>query len=72
MRYEDLSTGHFFRITVRPDLGKFFKCQPWVSTTADLEKMIQFKPDVDVSIADNEHSDGGQGPAQVSLNEKDT
>jgi len=50
MRYEELEAGHFFRIQVRPDLGRFFKCQPWVSTTDDLEKFINFKPDVEVFI----------------------
>ncbi len=54
MRYEDLETGNFFRIAKRPDLGEFFKCQPWVSTTADLEKMIQFKPDVEIVITNRE------------------
>ena len=50
IRYEDLECGHFFRIGKRPDLGRFFKCQPWVSTTEDLEKLICFKADVEVFI----------------------
>jgi len=54
VRYEDMETGHFFRIASRPDLGRFFKCQPWVSVTADLEKMVDFKPDVLMRITDGE------------------
>lgn len=50
VRYEDLPTGNFFRIAARPDLGEFFKCQSWVSTTADLEKMVCFKPDVEMLV----------------------
>jgi hypothetical protein len=50
MKYADLPTGHFFRITKRPDLGRFFKSVPWVSCTEDLEKLVNFKPDVEVFI----------------------
>lgn len=50
IRYADLPTGNFFRIAARPDLGEFFKCQPWASTTADLEKMIQFKGEVEMIV----------------------
>jgi hypothetical protein len=49
MRYEDLPPGNFFRIAARPE-KEFFKCQPWVSTTADLEKMFLCKPDVMVTV----------------------
>jgi hypothetical protein len=50
IRYADLPTGNFFRLADRPDVNEFFKCQPWVSTTADLEKMIQFKDDTKVFV----------------------
>lgn len=53
MRYDDLPTGNFFRIAARPDLGEFFKCQPWVSTTADLEKMVLFKDDVEMLVTNS-------------------
>lgn len=50
LRYADLPTGHFFRIAKRPDLGRFFKSVSWVSLTEDLEKLVNFKPDVEVFI----------------------
>jgi len=50
MLYKDLPSGNFFRLVAKPDAGEFFKCQPWVSTTADLEKLIQFKPEVEVMV----------------------
>jgi hypothetical protein len=50
MMYKDLPTGNFFRLAARPDLGDFFKCQPWVSTTADLDKMVLFKPEVEIFV----------------------
>lgn len=58
IRYADLPSGNFFRIAEKPE-RRFFKCQPWVSTTEDLEKMIQFKPDVLV-IADLPLFTGGE------------
>jgi hypothetical protein len=50
MKYSELPTGNFFRIAEKPDAGEFFKCQSWVSTTADLEKMFLCKPDVEIVV----------------------
>jgi hypothetical protein len=64
--YKDLPTGNFFRIAAKPDAGEFFKCQPWVSTTADLEKMFICKPEVEVlvtnksGLVNNCDSEGGR------------
>jgi hypothetical protein len=61
MLYKDLPTGNFFRLVAKPDAGEFFKCQPWVSTTADLEKMVLFKDEVEVFVTNRSgevHSHG--------------
>lgn len=50
MLYKDLPTGNFFRIAAAPEAGEFFKCQPWVSVTADLDKLFNCKPDVEVIV----------------------
>lgn len=50
LKYSELETGHFFRIAARPGLGRFFKSVPWVALTEDLEKLVNFKPDVEVFI----------------------
>lgn len=50
MKYRDLPAGNFFRIALRPDLGRFFKCEPWISTTEDLEKLVNFKEEIDVVL----------------------
>jgi hypothetical protein len=50
MKYSDLPTGNFFVIAAVPTAGEFFKCQPWVSVTADLEKLFCPKPGVEVIV----------------------
>lgn len=50
MKYADLPPGNFYRIAAKPSAGEFFKCQPWVSTTADLENLFICKPEVEVIV----------------------
>ena len=50
MPYADLPCGNFFVLAELPNYMEFFKCQPWASVSADLEKLIQFKPDVEVIV----------------------
>ena len=57
VRYEDLPSGTFFRLVAVPD-RRFFKCEPWVSTTEDLEKFIQFKPDT--MVVNDDRVKGGE------------
>jgi hypothetical protein len=56
MKYLELPTGNFFRIAEKPDAGEFFKCQSWVSITADLEKMFLCKPDVEIVVTNKSGS----------------